>query len=66
MLGILILIWAMRYIAKERDSYEDFDYEEEVPIFQSRISEDEYKSYEDDIKNEKEELETPFEVVWKK
>jgi len=64
-IGLFILFLFVKYLSRSSEEFDDFNFEEEVPIFHSKISEDEYKSYESLNKKHFKETDEPFEVVWK-
>lgn len=65
-IGLMIILLIIKYLMKDDEEYNEFEYEEEVPIFQSRISEDEYQGHEKELeRGHHEETDLPFEVIWK-
>lgn len=65
-IALLILILFIRYLFRNRDTEycDEFNCEEEIPIFQFEIPEEEYKKYEEKIGNTYND-DLPFEVIWK-
>ncbi len=65
-LAILFVIAIIRYFTRSKEETDEFQYEEEVPIFHSQIPEEEYRRYEAELDNQQQNIDDlPFEVVWK-
>ena len=64
-IGIILIIAFVKYLGRDDSEYYDFDFESEVPIFHSKISEEEYQKHESSNENNFQETDEPFEVVWK-
>jgi hypothetical protein len=61
---LFILFFIIRYFINKKQEEEDFEYQEEIPIFHSEIPEEEYRKHETNL-DENFQSDPPFEVVWK-